>query len=55
MQPDYRVTKPAVSSLLIESRTPSDDIEGVTVDPINPINAAPKVGGAPEIGQGGGK
>ena len=54
MQPNYRVTKPARSSLLIESRTPSDDTEGVTVDPINPIDAAPEVGGAAEIGQGGG-
>ena len=53
-RPNYRVTKPAGSSLLIESRTASDDTEGVTVDPINPIDAAPEVGGAAEIGQGGG-
>ena len=53
-RPNYRVTKPAGSSLLIESRTASDDTEGVTVDPINPIDAAPEVGGAEGIGHGGG-
>ena len=53
MQPNYRMTKPARSSLLIESRTPSDDTEGVTVDHIDPIDDVPEVGGAAEIGQGG--
>ena len=54
MQPNYRVTKPAGSSLLIESRTPSDDTVGVVVEDIpNPINdAAPEVGGALGQGQG---
>ena len=51
-EPDYRITKPSGSSVLIESRTPSSDVGGIIVtsrdNMTNPSNEIVDVSVRPE-------